>query len=123
MMFDVLELASLAEHRLLHIQDIPKHYKAHSLAMSCWTCWTCWQTQWPKAFCRRIVTRWLGKAASTMDSDTVAALADYIFHGWTEGRESAGCVSWTDYCTLISSYVILFLLHTSTRCAKCDQIV
>lgn len=61
----------------------------------------------PKLFCRRIVTRWVGKAASTMDSDTVAALADYIFHGWTEGRESAGCVSWTDYCTLISSYFII----------------
>lgn len=45
-----------------------------------------------RQLCSRIVTRWVGKAASTMDSDTVAALADYIFHGWTEGRESAGCV-------------------------------
>ena len=41
--------------------------------------------------CSRAVHRWVGK--SNTDSDTVAALTDYIFYGWTEGRESAGRVS------------------------------
>ena len=64
------------------------------------------------------MTRWVGKAASTMDSDAVAALADYIFHGWTEGRESAGRVSWTDYCTLVLSIFVIFHLLSVDFCRK-----